>query len=166
MPLIVEDGTGREDANSYIDLADARELASMRGISLSADDTELTQQLVNAADRLNSYECRFSGERTTSEQGLSYPRMHSKRFGKAYPDDAIPKELKLAQVTLGGYINAGVDVWASTDIEGITREKVGPIETEYDSSIATDGENPYFAQIDSILSPLFTPIGVNFLITR
>lgn len=166
MPLIVEDGTGIEDANSYTDLADARELATMRGITLSADDAELSAQLVVAADRITSYEERFYGERTTAEQGLSYPRTHSKRFGKCYPDDKIPKELKLAQVTLADYIASGFDVWASADMEGITREKVGPIETEYAEAVSTDGDNPYFAQIESILSPLFAPITPNFLMSR
>lgn len=166
MPLIVEDGTGIENANSYIDLADARELAALRGITLSLDDTELSSQLVIAADRITSYEDRFYGERTTAEQGLSYPRTRSKRFGKCYPDNSIPKELKLAQVTLADYVASGFDVWASVDMEGITREKVGPIETEYAVAVASDGENPYFAQIESILSPLFAPMTPNFLMSR
>lgn len=166
MPLIIEYGTGVEDANSYIDLADARELASMRGISLAVDDAELSEQLVTAADRITSYEEQFTGQRTTGVQGLSYPRVNSFRYCQPYPSDSIPKELKLAQVTLADYINSGFDVWAQPAVEGITREKVGPIETEYAEVVATNVDNPYFAQIESILKPLFAPASYNFIVSR
>lgn len=166
MPLIVEDGTGIEDANTYIDLADARALATLRGIDLSGDDAELSSQLVVAADRITSYEDRFTGRRATGIQGLSHPRKCSMRYGEAYPIDSIPKELKLAQITLADYIASGFDVWAPIDLEGVTREKVGPIETEYALAIASDGENPYFAQIEAILDPLFAPMTPNFLMSR
>lgn len=166
MPLIVEDGTGIEDANSYVDLAEAREIAAIRGISLSDSDPELTAQLVTASDRITSYEMSFTGERATGIQGLSYPRIHSTRYCKPYPSDSIPKELKLAQVTLADILQSGFNLWAQPTVEGITREKVGPIETEYAESVATDTENPYFAQIESILSPLFVPITANFILSR
>jgi hypothetical protein len=167
MPLIVEDGTGIEDANTYIGLVEAREIAAMRGITLSVDDPELTAQLVVSADRIGSYENRFSGERATSDQGLSYPRSRSTRFCKIYPDDKIPKELKLAQVVLAGFLESGIEVWASPINEGVTREKVGPIEIEYaEAIIATGIENPYLAQIEAILAPLFIPIFINFLLSR
>lgn len=168
MPLIVEDGNGVEDANSYVSLAEAREIAAMRGITLSADDAELTSQLIVGGDRVTSYESKFTGRRATGIQGLSYPRKCSMRYGETYPSDSIPKELKLAQVTFAGFIEAGVDVWASTDSSGITREKVGPIETEYSEAFVlnADGENPYFAQIESILNPLFAPFSPNFLLSR
>ena len=167
MPLIVEDGSGVEDANSYITLSEARDIAAMRGITLSAEDTELTPQLVVSADRLNSYESRFTGERSTADQGLSYPRTRSTRFCKIYPDNKIPKELKLAQVVLAGFLQSGIDVWASPINEGVTREKVGPIEIEYaEAIIATGIDNPYLAQIEAILDPLFIPFSVNFLLSR
>lgn len=167
MPLIVEDGTGMENANSYIDLAEAREIAAMRGVTLSIVDSELVPQLVVSADRIGSYESRFTGERSTSDQGLSYPRTRSTRFCKIYPDNKIPKELKLAQVVLAGFLEAGIDVWASPINEGITREQVGPIEIEYaEDIIATSIENPYLAQIESILEPLFVPFSINFLLSR
>lgn len=167
MPLIVEDGTGVEDANSYLDLAEARELAAMRGITLSDDNDELSSQLVVSADRITSYENRFTGERATADQGLSYPRIRSTRFCKIYPDNKIPKELKLAQVVLGGFLEAGIDVWGSPENEGVVREKVGPIEIEYAEAIVEGStENPYLSQIESILGPLFAPMSFNFLVSR
>lgn len=168
MPLIVEDGTGIADANSYVNLTSARDLAAMRGITLSIDDIELTAQLIQAADRLTSYESRFTGERVTGDQGLSFPRNYACRYGKPLSNTSIPKELKLAQITLADYIESGFNLWASPVVEGVIREKVGPIETEYAESIVSETAlgNPEFAQIESILEPLFIPFSINFAVSR
>lgn len=166
MPLIVEDGTGVEDANSYVSLDDAKAIAAMRGIILAASDTELETNLVAAADRITSYEDDFTGERVTGDQGLSYPRTMATRYGKSLSETAIPKELKLAQVTLAGYINAGFVLWASAGLEGVTSEKIGPIEIQYAEAVVSDSDNPTFAQIEAILEPLFAPFTPNFLMSR
>jgi len=165
MPLIIEDGTGVEDANTYIDLADARELASTRGIILSAEDSELSSQLVSAADRLTSYEARMTGCRMTGAQGLSYPRNNSYRYGSIFPNTSIPKELKLAQVTLAGLMESGVIIWG-LPATGIKSETVGPLETVYTDSGADSVGNPDLPQIDSILEPLFISLGLNFKVGR
>lgn len=165
MALILEDGTGVEDANTYLSLADARELASTRGITLSASDPELSGQLVSAADRLTTYENRFTGVRMTGVQGLSYPRNNSYRYGSSYPNNAIPKELKLAQVMLVNILEEGGSIW-SASVSGIKSEKVGPIETEYVDSAAESVGNPELPIIDSILDPLMYQMGLNFKVGR
>lgn len=166
MPLIVEDGTGKEDANSFVSLEEARTIAGIRGIVLPADDETLTGILVGAADRIVSYEQRFTGTRKTGEQGLSYPRVRALRYGMSISDTNIPKELKLAQVTLAGFVEEGFDLWATLGNEGVTREKVGPLEIEYAEALVTNSDNPYFAQIESILNPLFAPLSINFIVSR
>jgi len=165
MALIIEDGTGVEDANTYLSLADARELASTRGITLSASDPELSGQLVSAADRLTTYENRFTGVRMTGIQGLSYPRANSYRYGSSFPNDAIPKELKLAQVMLVSILEEGGFIWASS-VSGIKSEQVGPLETVYTDDAANSVGNPDLPVIDAILEPLFVPTGINFIVGR
>jgi hypothetical protein len=165
MSLIVEDGTGLENADSYVSLADARTLATSRGIVLSADDTELSQQLVSAADRVTSYEGQFTGQRVTGEQGLSYPRNNSFRYGTTIANTSIPKELKLAQVTLAGMLEAGVEVWAQ-GFDGVKSEKIGPLQIEYADDKAASVGNPDLPQIESILQPLFAPFTANFIVSR
>lgn len=168
MPLIVEDGTAKEDANSYVDLTDARAIADSRGISLNADDDLLSQELVSSADRLNTYESRFSGSRVDVDQGLSYPRSGSIRFGSTFPADKIPKELKLAQVMLAGILNAGGEIWSS-EYGGISREKIGPLEVQYTDDAANSVGNPELPQIDSVLQPILgagNAAPFNFRVTR
>lgn len=165
MALIIENGTGVEDANTYVSVEEARDIAATRGLTLSASETELSAQLVSSADRITSYEGRFSGARINGTQGLSYPRSRSYRYGSIYPDNSIPKELKLAQVMLASLLEEGVEIW-STSSAGIKREKVGPLETEYSDSAAESVGNPDLPIIESILDPLFIQMGVNFLVGR
>lgn len=166
MPLIVEDGTGVSDANSYVTLDEARSIAILRGIALSTDDTELTSQLVNAADRITSYEEDFTGVRTKDTQGLSFPRTGAFRYGSAIASDLVPSEIKRAQVILANMIEQGYEIW-SVQTNVIKREKVGPLETEYaDSAAAESVGNPIIPLIDSILCPFFAPLCVNFRVGR
>lgn len=165
MPLIVEDGTGIEDADSYVSLDDARTLAASRGIVLSAVDAELSPQLISAADRVTSYEGCFTGQRVTGEQGLSYPRNNAFRYGASLPNTSVPKELKLAQVTLAGMMEAGIEIWAQ-GFDGVKSEKIGPLAIEYADAKADSVGNPDLPQIESILQPLFAPFSPNFIVTR
>lgn len=165
MSLIVEDGTGLENANSFIDVEEARALATVRGLSLNPDDTKLSAILVNSADRIVSYESQFSGKRTNPEQGLSYPRKGSFRYGSLIASNSIPRELKLAQVVMADMIEQGIEIWA-VDVAGIKEETVGPIKTVYGDNKADSVGNPDLPQVDSILKPLFGVIMSNFMVGR
>lgn len=165
MALILEDGTGVEDANTYVSVQEARDIATSRGLVLSSDETILSGNLVSSADRITSYENRFSGVRMNGVQGLSYPRNRSYRYGSVYPNTSIPKELKLAQVTLAALINEGVEIWTSSSA-GIKEETVGPLTTIYSDSAADSVGNPALPIIESILDPLFVQMGINFLVGR
>lgn len=165
MPLIVEDGTGIEDANSFVGLDEARSLATIRGIDLSSDDEELSKQLVQSADRINSYETQFSGHRTFAVQALAFPRSNAFRFGAVMPRDSIPREVKLAQVTVCDLISRDVEVW-TTDISGIKEEVVGPLKTVYSDNQADSVGNPSLPQVESILNPLFANVGGFFRVGR
>lgn len=165
MPLIVEDGTGIEDANSFVELNEARALATIRGIDLSDDDETLSKQLVQSADRINSYEPRFSGHRAYSVQSMAYPRSNSFRLGAVIPRGFIPRELKLAQVIICDLIAQDIEIW-TTDVGGIKEETVGPLKTVYADDKAESVGNPDLPQVESILNPLFVNIHGNFRVGR
>lgn len=165
MPLIVENGTGVEDANSFVSLDEARDLATIRGIDLSSDDETLAKQLVQSADRINSYETQFSGRRTFAVQALAFPRSNAFRFGAAMPSDSIPREVKLAQVIVCDLIAQDVEIW-TTDVSGIKEEVVGPLKTVYSDDKAESVGNPFLPQVESILAPLFANIGGFFRVGR
>lgn len=153
MAITIEDGTGVADAVSYVTAAEARTYASARGVTLSAVDAEVEALLVKAGDYLLSVESRFKGTRTTSVQRLPFPRSGVYLHGDYYlGENTIPVALKEAQIQLA--IDAQtVDLQPTQDGLSVTREKIGPIETEY--STASGSTSPSFRKALDLLSPLF-----------
>lgn len=147
--LVVEDGTGKADANTYVSLADVRAFATQRGISVSSDDDVLGAQIILAADYVEGF--TYEGERATDEQALSWPRECTD-----FDEDVIPPSLMRAQTLLVIEQAQGVNLFpTATSGKFVKRRKVGPIETEYSENINVDGR-PSFPQVDRLLEPLFS----------
>lgn len=115
MALIVEDGTGVELANSYLELSDARTLAENMGLTLPTDDTEAETALINGALYLQGYESDICGERTTTTQGLMFPRTGAELRGNDIDSDAIPTDLKQAQIIAANDFANGGAAWGTQD---------------------------------------------------
>ena len=113
--LIVEDGSGVELANSYQDLIDARSLAAKIGLTLPVDDTEAETALINGALYLQVYESDICGSRTTTVQGLMFPMVGAELRGSTVSDDAIPIEVKQAQIIAANDFANGGSAWGTKD---------------------------------------------------
>ena len=78
MALIVEDGTGVADANSYLDQTTFEDYAESRGYDISAysDDEQIEAALIRATDWIDAtYRSRWPGVRSNgTDQGLMWPR--------------------------------------------------------------------------------------------
>mgnify|MGYP006290185843 FL=1 len=104
MALIVENGTGKSDAESYISVADADTyVTNYRGAThawLSLDNTTKEVLLRRAALYLDThYLNRWKGHATTSSQRLQWPRIDAVTASGWYLDyDSIPEVLGYAQV--------------------------------------------------------------------
>jgi hypothetical protein len=92
--LIIEDGTGVVDANSYITVAEAKAYASNRGVDLGSDDA-IAANLVLAADYMET-KGPYTDIPYSQTQGLSFPRRE--RIGS--PSLGIPANIKKAQAQL------------------------------------------------------------------
>ncbi|MBD4209906.1 DnaT-like ssDNA-binding protein [Staphylococcus aureus] len=159
MALIVEDGTGKETANSYIDVQFARAYAQSRGLPISDDDAVVEGWIVMACDYVESFAEQFKGKRKTSTQALSWPRTDVVIDGEAFPDDKIPTQLKLAQAQ--GVVEQSMGSELQPPITGyaVRREKVDVIEVEYatgggQNNTATPTMTPTFPKILQWLRPL------------
>jgi hypothetical protein len=151
----VEDGSGVENANSFIDVAFARAYASNRGVALSSDDDLLGAMLIQAGDYLNAYECEYQGKRVDCGQAMCYPRSGVVFCCEDWPDDEIPGVLKQAQAALVMAVNAGIVLFpniSATDL--VVREKIGPIETEYANPLQANSRTR-ITSVDALLAPLF-----------
>lgn len=162
--IIVEDGSNIANANSFVTIAQARAYAAERGVTLAVADDDVAVQLIKAKDYLESFAMRYQGEMTNEDQSLQWPRIDVYLYGSeiAFPSNAIPKELKAAQNATVVALAQGVDImpnYSASDF--VTREKVGPIETEYADPTKV-GIVPTLTGVDSLLAPLFGSTATGF----
>lgn len=175
MALTVEDGTGKEDSQTYASAAEIRSYALLRGVVLPAvpgsGPDPVEAMAVNAMDYLEAQESMMKGKRTdanapTYYQALSFPRA-GLRIGCAYdvyPDDKIPPNLVSAQCQLVIAIHSGVVLQPVLDpnLQLVKREKVDVLETEFFSPKDTGisfGTAPVLPAVDALLRPLLRPGG-------
>lgn len=160
MSLIVETGAIIANANSYINLTDARTYAASIGLVLAADDSAAEVTLLNANRFLEGLEPRYQGHRVSAAQSLAWPRSQVMIAGFPLPITSIPEQLKHAQVIAAATIESGVDLFEIQSGQFVKREKVDVIETEYETEfLATFNGQPIFTAIESMLGLLFVHSG-------
>lgn len=165
MPLIIEDGTAKDDSNSFVTVEEAREYAEARGVELApedaAGDLAIERMLIVAGDYLNAQESLYSGQRVKPlEQAMCYPRINSTVYGNLIVETIIPITLKKAQMQLCIEQKNGVVLFPSyaAGASGvIIREKVGPLETEYasGSGMTISLDAPAMSAVAALLKPLY-----------
>lgn len=141
-------------ANSFVSVADAREFASSRALTLPDDDSAIEAALIVATDYLESLRDKYQGRKVApATQSLQWPRVGVKVDGWDVPSDHIPKELKAAQCHLAIESAAGLDLMPTGDGREVIREKIDVLETEYAPG-AGGSPQPVFAKVEALLSPL------------
>lgn len=94
MPLIVENGTGVSDANSYVGLAEANDYFALKGITVNLTEADL----INATQYLDlTYGTQYAGRLRSDSQSLLWPRSSfTDGLGRRRDGDIVPEELKVA----------------------------------------------------------------------
>jgi hypothetical protein len=139
MAIIVEDGTIVENANSYLSIADARSFALSFGVTLSAIDSEVEAQLLQAMQWLKGK--NYKGSRVSIDQVLDWPRKNVYMYGFEVPEIKIPQDLKDAQAQLVIEIHNGVSILPTVTERQVKFKKTGPLEKEYFGSSVTGPSN-------------------------
>lgn len=152
--IIVEDGTGVPGANSYVSLEYVRSFASIRGVDLPEDDTELSYLIINSFDYIETFE--FKGRKKELDQATQWPRSGVVIDGFVLPDDSIPDSLKKAQSQASVETLSG-DLMPNPSL-AIKKEKVDVLEVEYQVA-APEGVEPSFPKVDAFLRDLLTSGG-------
>lgn len=142
--LVIEDGTGLQNANTFVGLDDVKQYALNRGVLLSNDDEIIKSQLIKACDYLNSKECEYRSLRLNDLQALAFPRMALD----------VPIAIKNAQMQAVIEQANGFDLMPTVTASNyVTREKIGDLEVSYADPIQA-GIDPSFPAIDALLSSL------------
>ena len=124
--IVVEDGTGLPNANSYLSVADAKQYLTNIGKSslsfFSLTDDVLEKFLVAAGQYLDN-EYQFLDNKKKENQGLEFPRGEQ---------DSVPEKVKQAIVELALIISDG-SIYSEVDENTtlITEQAVGPIVTKF-----------------------------------
>lgn len=132
MAIIVEDGTGKEDAESYASVNEFKAYHRARGNEEAADlDADVIEPLLRqATDYLGSYAEQWKGSRITAEQALDWPRSSVTVHGFDVAEDTVPANVVKACCVLAEKARSGP--LAADQGQAKIRQKIGPIETEYD----------------------------------
>lgn len=127
--LVVEDGTGLPNADSYISTSDADTYHGNRGnaawaaMAAPAKESALRQ----ATDFMSTL--RWSGVRATSTQALDWPRAGTELNGFTIAANVVPEAARRACAELALRASAGS---LSPDAEPVVLEEtVGPLTTKY-----------------------------------
>lgn len=172
MALIVENGTGIANADSYISVTDCDTYLANRGYTTWA--TLLTAEKENCLRRatgymVQMYRLRWKGTRAQANQALDWPRNFVEREDYTYPtlngstfiggyfyypDNVVPQEVKDACCELAFRAGSGE---LAPDVGRLKkRSKVDVLEVEYESYA-----KPYtvYRAIDGFLAPLLKGAG-------
>lgn len=166
MALVVEDGTGKADAESYISVADADTRHSNLGnTAWGLADTATKEAALRRATNymLQMYRGRWTGTRVKVDpmQALDWPRYGVEVDHFPVHFDIVPPEVAnacadLALRALSADLNADLT-------RGVVRKKIGPLETEFDPYSPQSTRRP---AIDMALAPFLRGSSANAMLIR
>ena len=174
--LIVEDGTGIPNANSYCDLDYALEYCTMKGYTDWQNLSEDMQKvyIIRGTEFVDNF-YNWRGVRRKQSQSMAFPRDEIYDDDR-YPVNGIPDKLKKACLE-AAFLNvtAGTSTLFSKKDEngGIKKQKVDTLEIEYfgnqQNQDATSSQIDYTSIYDilnKLLKGLYITKGNNHVCTR
>lgn len=127
--LTIEDGSIVASADSYATAAELVTYAANYGRTIPG--TEAAQESLLRRAFLQMAAMPWKGHQVDADQTGAWPRYGVCRNGFDILPDVIPPQIKQGQMALATEIHADDLVDPATKQGAITREKVGPLETEY-----------------------------------
>lgn len=152
--LIVEDGTGKPDANTYVDLQTFLDFCTMYDYAdvLTLEEEQQVAALLKAKDYVETF--YYRGIPSVQDQALAFPRMECFPAGAflSIASDKIPDKIKRAQMSAAVLSAQDIDLQPTIQPGGfVVKEKVGPIETQYADGVSNGMSTPVFTSVDSLL---------------
>lgn len=156
MSLVIEDGTGVAGANSFVTDAEYTAYTTARALTVGTTAALREIELIKSMDYLFNQEPNMKGRRTLDAQENAYPRQDVFIRGVLLANNAIPTELKNAQMEGGAAAN-GFDLLINNSETDAKRQKLDVLEIEF-----FEGGSWVIARIervDNYLKPLLTSLG-------
>jgi hypothetical protein len=161
MALVVEDGTGKIDSESYISVADATTYHAARANSDWLLITDKEAALRKATDyMIQVYRSLWQGYRAVTDQALDWPRLsvyHNEYLEEIQiASNIIPIEVKnaCAELALKTYTD---EVLLTDEEQKVTMEMIGPITIKYSDNSTTATKK--YSSINAMLKPFLKSSG-------
>jgi len=98
MQIIVEDGKGRPDANSFVQLEKLTFYRDYYGFRIPKEEAEQVELLLRAAADINGRQ--WKGRKANYDQAMAWPRRDCKIEYQTLSDTFVPFEIEWGQVRL------------------------------------------------------------------
>lgn len=151
MALIVEDGSGKVDAESYVSVADCAAYATAHGLTFAGDEPAKEARLRRATQYLDA-QYAYKGEEQTDAQALAWPRTVA---------NGVPREIVSACCELA--CKSG-DLWQDVDPSAVVSETTGPLSTTY--AEPANGGQVRYAAVDALLKRWVSGGGMSVRVVR
>lgn len=138
--LVVENGTGLDNANAYVGIDQARHFALENDMEFPEDDDELAILLIRATNFFDSFENSFVGTRLSPTQQLAFPRASDCNRLHLYDMRNLQKALMYAVEVLATGESLVPKKLEKEDY--VKKEKLDVLEVQYDSD--------YFKSLGSV----------------
>lgn len=155
MALEVEDGSGKQNSESFASVAEADAYWSNRGVASWAADTPAKEvALRKATDYLEQkYRLLWCGQRATYAQALSWPRVGVVVDGFSVPSNLVPVEVRRATIELAKRAAVGELMPDAVNSSGeVIHERIGDMEVSYAAGTNTGTSETVYASATKWLS--------------
>lgn len=153
MSIVVEDGTGLSNAESYLSVSGADSYHTNRGNdSWTGSDAVKEQALRKATEYLDNH-YQWIGDIYLTTQTLNWPRTFAYDSQGRAVNNIVPSKVENAAAELALLALSEDLVPVTTSSDYAKREKVGDLEIEYRDSAPASRQ---FTNVDRILSGLYT----------
>lgn len=165
MSIVVEDGTGLSNAESYISVAEANTYHTNRGNSSWTGTDAVKEAALRKATQYLDVTYVWNGDIKSTTQSLNWPRDNVVDNQGRDLEDSVPQKIKDATAELAVASLSADLLTVTSNSDYVKREKVGELEIEYKDGSPVGRE---YSLVSRIVSGLYSSKigGNNINLTR
>lgn len=153
MALTVEDGTGIEGADAYVEISDVDDYADAYGKTAWAGSNSEKEIHIRRATQFIDNKYPFVGTPLTAAQGLLFPMQSL--IVRGYEITGLPRQLLDAVCELAT-ISVGTDLIDSVAARAYTYRKVEVGDIKKTERFESDDDQKIFHSVELLLTPLLS----------
>ena len=158
--MVVEDGTGLVNADSYVSVEFADSYFSARGVTdwVGLTQEKKEQALIRATDFIDSV-CQWYGKKSTSEQALRFPRVNLRDY-EGCEITGVPTCLKQAVCDTAFMSANGTELFQTQSENGdVVSENITQLSFTYSKTEKSTTSKTLYDSINTKLRGLFKDSG-------